>query len=275
MSILQMVSEDMSRTWPSILITCIVALVFSWVVLILFRYAIKYVIWIIYIGLVILLIVGSIALLMLYSEMKESANRQDVEAANFVILGSIVLAVFALILALLLCFFRRRIHLVIQIFKEASKALIDVPLIITEPVLTFIALGFTCAGFVYFAMLIESSGTLTIHTTEDGEFDKATYEKNLVMKISHYLNLVAFLWFTSFILGCQHFIIGSTVCQWFFTRSKDKLDSPIQRGFSHLFRFHIGSVCLGSILITLVKIIRMIVESVQVRKFEIFKHTKI
>lgn len=263
-SFLQEVTEDLSRTWPSILITCVVALVFSYVLLMLFRYAIKYVIWIIYIGLVVLMAVGSVVMLVFYFGVKNSNNPTERENAIGFLIASGVLALVAIVLGLVLYFFRKRIRLVVQLFKEASRALIDVPMIIVEPLLTFLALGLTCAGFLYFAMQIESSGSLTVKNDVNGKFDKATYEKNFAMSIAHYVNVIAFMWFTSFILGCQHFVIASTVCQWFFTRTKDKLDSPIQRAFSYLLRFHIGSVCLGSILITIMKIVRMIVNSIKV-----------
>jgi len=123
-------------------------------------------------------------------------------------------------------------------------------------------MGLTSVAFLYFAIVIESSGNLEVQNDSRGNFVKADYEKNVAMEMAHYVNLVAFIWFTSFILGCQHFVIASAVSQWFFTRTKDKIGSPIARGFSLLLRFHLGSVCLGSILITLIKIVRMIVESV-------------
>ena len=48
-------AEDLFETWWKILICCLIALVFSFIVLILFRYAIKYILWIICFAFVILL----------------------------------------------------------------------------------------------------------------------------------------------------------------------------------------------------------------------------
>jgi solute carrier family 44 (choline transporter-like protein), member 1 len=254
------VVEDFSLTWPSILITCGVALVFSYVVLMLFRYAIKYVIWVIYISLVLLLAILAIVMLALFIAANNSKDPREKEAATGLLIAAGVFGLFAIVFALVLYFFRKRIRLVVQLFKEASKVLIDVPMIIFEPLLTFISMGVACVGFLYFALIILSSGDLKVQNDAAGKFDKASYEPGPVASIAHFVNFVAFIWFTSFILGCQHFVIASTVCQWFFTRSKDKLDSPISRAFSHLLNFHIGSVCLGSLLITLMKIIRMIIE---------------
>lgn len=264
-SFLSGVAEDLSRSWWTILVSCAVALVFSYVLLVLFRYAIKYVIWIIYIGIIVALALGSIIMLFLYFNAKKGTPEESDKAFIFLVMSG-VLGVIALIVGLVLFFFRKRIRLVIQLFKEASKALGDIPMLIFEPSFTFLAMALTSVAFLYFAIVIESSGDLEVENDEKGQFVKAEYVKNVAMSAAHYVNLIAFLWFTSFILGCQHFVIASAVSQWFFTRSKDKLDSPITRGFSLLLRFHLGSVCLGSILITLIKILRMIVEGVKVTR---------
>lgn len=39
-------------------------------------------------------------------------------------------------------------------------------------------------------------------------------------------------------------------------RNKSKIDSPIATSFKNLYRYHMGTVALGSLLISIVKIIR-------------------
>lgn len=261
-SIIQIITEDLASSWVGILVACFVALVFSYVILILFRYAIKYVIWVIYISIIILFTVGSIALLVGYFNASKSTDEHERESATVFLVVSIIFGIVATVIAVLLYVFRKRIRLVIQLFKEASKALGDVPLIVAEPLLTFLALMATFVVFILFVIIIEGSGRLELVNGET--FTKADYVKDPGMVTAHVVNLIAFLWFTQFILGCQHFVIASTVSDWFFARSKDKLDSPISRGFSNLINFHLGSVCLGSIVLTIVAIIRMIVNGIRV-----------
>lgn len=239
-----------------------VALIFSYILLVLFRYAIKYVIWVIYIGLIVLLVAGAVVFLVLYFTTKSS--NPDSAPEGFLIVAG-VLALLAVILGVVIFIFRKRIRLVIEIFKEASKALGDVPLIAFEPLLTFLAMGLATAAFLYFAIVIQSSGNLEVENDKDGNFFKATYVQNFGSVAAYYINIVTYIWFIQFILGCQHFVIAGTICQWFFARTKSKLDSPIKRSFHHLLRIHIGSICLGSIFITIVKIIRMLVEGATVR----------
>ncbi|CRK86752.1 CLUMA_CG000584, isoform A [Clunio marinus] len=254
------VAEDFRTSWFHILISVVVAMVFSYILLILFRYAAKYVIWVIYIAFVILMAILCIFSLAMFEAKKSKEGREKESAQNYLFV-SVICGVIALVFGVTLLIVRKRIKFVIQLFKEASKALADVPMIVVEPLLTFITFVLTFIIFIYFTIIIASAGRPKRINYGYG-FEDVNFERDEVVKAAFVINLIAFSWFASFILGCQHFIIASTVCQWFFTRTKTELNSPIKRAFSHLLRFHIGSVCLGSILLTIVKIIRIIAERI-------------
>jgi hypothetical protein len=113
--------DSLKSTWYYIIIICFVAFTFSYIFLILFRYAAKQVIWIINIGFVVLVLAFGIFL-----------------AAVGLFPITIVFLVIAIIMIAVLFYFRKRINLVAKLFKEASKALIDVPSIMIEPVLVSI-----------------------------------------------------------------------------------------------------------------------------------------
>ena len=112
----------LKATWYYIIVICFVAFIFSYVFLILFRHAAKYVIWIINIGFVVLVV--GLAILC---------------AVAGVIEGAVIFGIMGLVLIGFLIFFRKRIALVAKLFKEASKALTDVPAIMFEPILVRIA----------------------------------------------------------------------------------------------------------------------------------------
>ena len=249
-------SEDLIKTWPKILLTCFVAFVFSYVFLILFRYAIEYIIWIIFIGFVVLLGAGAIACWVLM------AMVEDQEQKTPLMVTAILLTIFTVVTLLVLIYFRKRIKLVAQLFKEASKSLSDIPTILFEPILTFITLGLAILAFLYFMIVIETSGDPVAQRNLDSSI-QVRFEDNTGIMIARILNFIAFIWFSQFIFGCQHFVIGGTISKWYFTRDKTKLDSPIATTFNHLVRFHLGSVCLGSMVITLVKILNMIANALR------------
>lgn len=112
--------------------------------------------------------------------------------------------------------------------------------------------------------MIETSGRLEIETYKN-EYDeiekRGIYSKDGIMMTTFALNIFLFIWFSQFILGCQNYIIASSVCQWYFTRNKSKLDSPMTTSFRHLTLYHLGSVLFGSLIITIVHIVKMFIES--------------
>lgn len=188
--ILTELSQDLIKTWPKILLTCFVAFIFSYIVLLLFRYAIEYIIWIIYGSFIVLMIAGVIACLIFG-----------------IIPLAIGLGISAAISIFALYYFRKRIKLVAQLFKEASKALVDVPSIIFEPILTFLSLLLAIAPFIYFLILTETAGSPANTRNPDGT-THVSFVQDGGVKFAKFLNTVSFIWFTQFVLGCQHFVIA-------------------------------------------------------------------
>jgi len=86
--------------------------------------------------------------------------------------------------------------------------------------------------FSYITLVIESS---EIH-------DEIT-------SLALWMDFFVYFWFIQFILSCQHFVIAGAVSQWFFTRDKTKVHSPIKKAFSNLLKFHLGSACFGSLIL--------------------------
>lgn len=112
-------SEQLLQQSTSIIAVFIIALILSLGTLFLFRYAIKYIIWIV--------IISSIVL-QFFSSALFTFSFLNVKAGGGCLLsGSITL--------ILVITFRKRIILVAKLFKEASKVLIDVPGILFEPIL--------------------------------------------------------------------------------------------------------------------------------------------
>ncbi|KAG5673119.1 putative CTL-like protein [Polypedilum vanderplanki] len=254
-TVFQQIAQDLINLWPQIGLVCLVAFVFSYILLLLFRYAIEYVIWIIYISFIIVFAIGSIVFWYLFAV-------AGGEEKSGLLVGAIMFTLVTILCSVLLYWFRRRIKLVAELFKEASRALIDVPQILFEPISTFISLLLAFVAFVYFTIVIQTAGKLEEKRALDGQF-QATYEQDAGMGIGAILNFIAFLWFTQFIFGCQHFVISGTISKWYFARDKTKLNSPVITTFSHLLNFHLGSICLGSMVITIVKILRMIFKAIE------------
>lgn len=251
------------KSWAPVMISILISFVFSFGVLFMFRYAIKQIIWGIYIGMVVIFFLFSIGFIVAYIAAASSNDSLKKEGASFLLIPAGIFGLIGVISAVVLYLFRNRIKLVVQIFKEASKVLRDIVTLLFEPILTFISLILAFIIFVYYIVVIQNACTLhEYHDTEDRFI--GVYETSALQHVTHALNAFIFYWFLNFILGCQHFVTASTVSQWYFTRDKTKLESPLKRAFGHLLNFHIGSICLGSLMITIVKIILGILRAMTV-----------
>lgn len=192
--------EDLSETWWKILICCFIASVFSFIVLILFRYVIKYILWIICTAFIVLL--AFFACLFWWNYSKSTG-----EEKTGALISAIVTTILVPVLSIVMYCYRAHIKLVAQLFKEASKALIDIPTIIFEPILTFLSLMIAGVIFICFIFLIESVKVPIKEENVDGSFN-VKFVTNGKYFYVHIINGIAFIWFTQFILGCQHFVIG-------------------------------------------------------------------
>lgn len=247
--VVELVTESGDISWNDIFITCFIALLLSFGILLSFRYAIKYIIW----GINILLIIA-IAIIGILLIMDDNA-----------IVG-FLLILCAVCKAIFLYKYRERVVLVVQLFREASKALNDVPIMLAEPILTFVSFIISCALFWLFYAIIASSGEMTVIKDKNGNFDHVEYLPGPLELTAHIVNLIGFIWFVAFISGCQHFIIASVISEWYYAPNKTKLDSPIKRAFSNLWKFHLGSICLGAIVLTVIQIVRAIQRGITVNE---------
>lgn len=68
----------------------------------------------------------------------------------------------------------------------------------------------------------------------------------------------------SFFLASSHFIIACSTSTWYFSRNERHERHPILTSVWWLFRYHLGSIAFGSILLALVYVIRIIAQYIHV-----------
>ncbi|KAF7489658.1 Choline transporter-like protein 1 [Sarcoptes scabiei] len=85
--------------------------------------------------------------------------------------------------------------------------------------------------------------------------------------------IIALVWIAEFLCSCQQLIIAGAVSSWYFTRDRTQLGYPILDAINDLVFCHLGSVALGSFLITLIKLPRLIIQqtTARLRKFDKYK----
>lgn len=131
-SFFQDISEDLSACYLEILYVCIISFVFSFIVLILFRFVVGFVVWIVLLASV---VVGVIATIFLWTKYGEYKKGEDTDREKTYLATSIISTLVTVLITVLIIFMRKRIKLVIELFKEAGKAISDMPALLVEPLL--------------------------------------------------------------------------------------------------------------------------------------------
>ncbi|KAL0266760.1 UNVERIFIED_CONTAM: hypothetical protein PYX00_009211 [Menopon gallinae] len=257
-------SEDLHLCWREIVYLGLIAFAFSIILFLLFRFFIGFVIWLVLIGVVIASVGGAFFLWLLWKSARDELKEKNDESVlgrrtvNTYLVYAILATVSAVVIVLVVLIMRKRIALVAQLFKEAGKALNSMPLLLVQPIITFVALAAVVIVWFYFTLLIQSAGYINVRGNEN-----LYYKKDFAMKFSRWYNLLGLFWFSQFVIGCQHMIVAGAVSKWFFTRNKDDLGVPICRSACNLVTYHLGTVALGSFLIAIVQLIRSILATVQ------------
>ncbi|XP_065351006.1 choline transporter-like protein 1 [Cloeon dipterum] len=264
----QEVSEDMDLCAKEILALFFIALGFSIILLILLRVAVGLVVWFMLAAVIVVCFVASAFLWIRWANQRDKLkedyrylplNQSELELKNVrSYLGyAIAASVITVVILLLILAVRSRIKLVVQLFREAGKAISDMPTLLLLPWLTFIFVGIFIAFWFYLALWIESSGMLTSENNVN-----FNYKKDGAMMVTRWYNLLAMFWITQFVIACQHMSVAGAVSFWYFSRRKSGLSSPVAKSISRTVRFHLGSVAFGSLLVAIVQFARVILQSV-------------
>lgn len=132
----QDVSEDLSSCWQQIIYVCLISFVFSFIVLVLFRFVVGFVVWVVLIASVITGFVATIYLWIKYSQ-KRQQDSPDYERVTTYLVAAIISTIGTVVISLVIFVMRKRVKLVIQLFREAGKALTDMPMLLFEPLLVW------------------------------------------------------------------------------------------------------------------------------------------
>ncbi|XP_076171666.1 choline transporter-like protein 1 isoform X2 [Ptiloglossa arizonensis] len=257
-------SMDLTVAWVELVYLLLIALGISFAILIAFRYMVQWVIYIVLIGAILACIGGSAYLWFAwYKEKKGVAANQIPEedsSQDAYFVYAILLSTVTVITLLIVLVMRKRIALVMQLFREAGKAVYSMPALLLQPVYTYLLIGLTVCGWVYFMLWIESAGNMYLNTKGHIHF-----RKDALLIAARWYNLFFFFVTCEFLLGCQHTLVACAVARWFFTRDKKRLSLAVVRGFGYLVRYHLGTVAFGALVIGIVRLIRAIISFVQNR----------
>eukprot|EP00698_Gefionella_okellyi_P009522 TRINITY_DN2428_c0_g1_i1.p1 TRINITY_DN2428_c0_g1~~TRINITY_DN2428_c0_g1_i1.p1 ORF type:complete len:647 (+),score=142.72 TRINITY_DN2428_c0_g1_i1:61-2001(+) len=175
------------------------------------------------------------------------------------LVAACVLGAGIILFLLILCCMCSRIRLAIQIVKEASKAMADVPCIVCVPIpivaVMVMFIGYWCIILVFLA----SSGSITF-----AAFGQSLYVANDNIRYVMLYHLFGGLWTFNWIIAIGYTVIAGAVGAWYFTYpdpvtgSKSAAGFPVARSLKNTFVYHLGSLAFGALIIAIVQFIRIL-----------------
>lgn len=116
------------------------------------------------------------------------------------------------------------------------------------------------AAWAYVGAIIVTNGELS-HSTKVPMMSLNLSDKQKYYFYSHIFGL---FWGVAFLLSLSHFIITNVTCLWYFSNHLEDVSSPITKSVWIIFRYHLGSLAFGSLILAIVWIVRAIFEYLQV-----------
>jgi choline transporter-like protein 2/4/5 len=204
----------------------------------------------------------------------------------FLILSSVALV----IVVLLVIFLRKHIRIAVALIREASKAVSSITSTLIFPLFPwllqllvlgwFVSVLFFLAGSthpVYRAEMSNCICTTNNGTYKDGDvcnpstFGKClnscnanctlSHEKEQYVDYLHAFNIFGLFWGLFFVSALGQMILAGTFATWYWTFNKS--DVPfftVTQSTGRTFRYHLGTLAFGSLILAICRIIRVILE---------------
>ncbi|XP_053092682.1 choline transporter-like protein 4 isoform X2 [Pangasianodon hypophthalmus] len=209
----------------------------------------------------------------------------------------IILCVVEAILLLILVFLRTRILIAIAVIQESSKAVGYMMSTLFYPIVTFVMLVVCVSYWGITALYLATSGgpvynVVALNSSERGcssiagnqscdptTFNSSAYgscqsarcvfikyntdglfQRNL-FNLQLY-NVVGFLWCANFVIALGQCTLAGAFASyyWAFHKPSDIPACPLISSFMRALRYHVGSLAFGALILTLVQIVRIILE---------------
>ncbi|XP_044269873.1 choline transporter-like protein 1 [Tribolium madens] len=159
-------------------------------------------------------------------------------------------------LPILLFFRRRKTKFLIQIYREMIPAIFKSNFMLFLPMLAVITI--MILGFVW---MILFEHALSVKIPENSSLPAG----RLVYMV--FLGFMAY-WIFLFALHCQGMIASGAVAGYYFARDKDSLKNQYLKYSGIVVRYHLGTVAAVSLVIVVIKGIKMIIHSLRDHEFE-------
>uniref|UniRef100_A0A8D0ALM8 Choline transporter-like protein n=1 Tax=Sander lucioperca TaxID=283035 RepID=A0A8D0ALM8_SANLU len=196
----------------------------------------------------------------------------------------IILAIVEVIIILLLIFLRKRILIAIALIKEASRAIGHVMSSLFYPLFTFVLLAMVVAYWAVTAVFLSTSNEPIYKVFNETACDysrttcnpaarcpdsmclfafyggETAYHKYLIGL--QFYNVFLFFWCANFVTALGQMTLAGAFASyyWAFVKPDDMPAFPVFSSLGRSLRYHTGTLAFGSLILSIVQIIRVLLE---------------
>ncbi|XP_051852802.1 choline transporter-like protein 5 [Antechinus flavipes] len=205
----------------------------------------------------------------------------------------ILLCILEVIVLLALLFLRKRIQIAVALLKEASKTIGHIPHSLFFPLVTFFLVLMCIAYCIVIAVFLATTGEAIykVRSTDanckyiNENCDPETFQSTNISNecpgvhctfafyggkaffyqyvlIFHIFNGFVFLWLANFSIALGQCTLAGAFASyyWAFQKPDDIPPHPICAAFGRALRYHTGSLAFGSLILSVVQFLRLILE---------------
>uniref|UniRef100_A0AAQ4P7S7 Choline transporter-like protein n=1 Tax=Gasterosteus aculeatus aculeatus TaxID=481459 RepID=A0AAQ4P7S7_GASAC len=289
--------EDYANSWNWILLGLVFTMMVSLVFILLLRYIAGVLLWLVVFGIIAAIGFGIWHCYWEYSSLrgKPGANvtisdigfHSDfgvyLQLSQTWLIFSMLLSSLVVIFVILI-FLRARLRIAIALLKESSRAVSYIMSTLLYPIITFFLLAVCIAYWLVTAVYPPLSaddkcmyanlacspktfsqtnitkvcpGSQCMFAFYGGE--SAYYRYILVL---HLCNLFVFLWLVNFTIALGQCTLAGAFASyyWALKKPKDIPPCPLVSSFTRALRYHTGSLAFGSLILSVVQVIRIVLE---------------
>lgn len=161
-----------------------------------------------------------------------------------------------LLLVAVLCLWSR-IKLAVSVMEAAAEFVSQTKTVVLVPALSAL-IG---CGYLAFWLYAFLGYYATGQVTHDPKYPwgKITISDETDMSVK--LHIFALFWNMAFLLTCSHFIIATATAIWYFRgAAREEERHPLLKGLWWIFRYHLGTIAFGSLILAIVWLLRVITQ---------------
>ncbi|KAM3620419.1 uncharacterized protein V6R79_023109 [Siganus canaliculatus] len=205
----------------------------------------------------------------------------------------IALTVIETIIVILLIYLRMRLRIAVALLKEGSRAIGSIMSTLFYPVITFFLLAICIAYWAVTAVFLASSGNAVYKVTSPDDncmyanltCTPKTFSQTNITRVCpgsqcmfafyggesvyhryilvlHLCNFFVFLWLINFTIALGRCTLAGAFSSYYWALRKpdDIPDCPLYSSFSRALRYHTGSLAFGSLILSVVQMVRIVLE---------------